>query len=122
MNLTLQICQYFLGIQFLAFGLNGFLSLFPNPPPPDGISRFMTALEETKFILPSIKIIEIITGAMLLLNLHPQLALALLSPIVFNVIGLHLVFNFKKSWILGLQVLLPYSLLMIYSKFWSWLS
>ena len=122
MNLLVSLCQYFLGIQFLIFGVNGLLNLFPNPPAPEGIIKFAQSLESTKFIMPTVKAIEILSGVLILTNLAPKWGLAMLAPIIFNIIGLHLVFNFKKSWTLVLQVLLPYSIVLIHSRFWSWLS
>lgn len=122
MTLLASLCQYFLGVQFLIFGVNGFLNIFPNPPAPDGIIKFVQSLESTKFIMPTVKALEILSGVLVLTNLAPRWGLALLAPIIFNIIGLHLVFNFKKSWILILQVLLPYSIVLIHSRFWSWLN
>jgi hypothetical protein len=102
-----QLAFYFLGLQFIAFGLNGFFNFIPLPKAPDQIEGLLRALEETKFIMPSVKLIEIVGGALCLIPSCQAIGLLLLMPIIFNIVGIHLVFNRKQSWIIMLQVFVP---------------
>jgi hypothetical protein len=77
------------GLQFLVFGLNGFLRFIPQPPPPAAAGAFFGALLATGYMLPLIKGVEIVAGVMLLSNRYVPLALALLAPNVVNIVLFH---------------------------------
>jgi hypothetical protein len=99
---------YFLGVQFIVFGLNGFFPVIRLPEPPEGIARFMQAMKESRYALGSIKIFEIAGGALCLFEKTSPIGLMLLGPIVYHIVGLHWTFNRDKFWVIGLQVLLPF--------------
>src|SRR3954468_8569309 len=82
-----------LGLAFFVFGLNGFFNFIPRPatPPPDGAMAFIGALLQTGYMFPLLKGTEVIAGALLLANRYVALALALLAPIVVNILAFHLV-------------------------------
>ena len=102
------IWRLLLGLQFLFFGLNAFLNWFPLPKPNVLMLSAIESLEKLRFILPSVKALQILTGLCLVLNFKVFLSWLALGPIVFGIIALHLLFNFQKSWIILIQVLLPY--------------
>ncbi|MDQ3064261.1 MAG: hypothetical protein M3R14_15580 [Acidobacteriota bacterium] len=78
-----------LGLIFVVFGLNGFF-LFVTPPEhtPTG-GEFINLLVSTGFMYVE-KSLEISGGALLLLNQYVPLALAILAPIVVNILLFHL--------------------------------
>jgi hypothetical protein len=80
-----------LGLLFFVFGLNGFLQFLPQPatPPPEGAMAFVGALMKTGYMFPLIKGTEVVGGALLLSNRFVTLALALLAPIVVNIVAFH---------------------------------
>jgi hypothetical protein len=78
-----------LGLIFFVLGLNGFLRFLPMPPPPAGALAFFGALMQTGYMFPLIKGTEVIGGALLLSNRFVTLALALLAPIVVNIVAFH---------------------------------
>ena len=78
-----------LGLVFFVFGLNGFLQFLPTPPAPERAMAFMGALAATGYMFPLIKGTEVIGGALLLSNRFVTLALALLAPIVVNIVAFH---------------------------------
>lgn len=80
-----------LGAIFLLFGLNGFLDYLPMPKMASGAADFMAALAATGYMLPMIKIVEIVAGAALLLGRYVPLALTLLAPDIVNIVLFHLV-------------------------------
>ncbi len=79
-----------LGLIFFVLGLNGFLRFWPMPAPPPGALAFFMALMQTGYMFPLIKGTEVIAGALLLSNRFVTLALALLAPIVVNIVAFHL--------------------------------
>ncbi|WP_437964433.1 DoxX family protein [Sorangium sp. So ce260] len=78
-----------LGLVFVVFGLNGFLQFLPQPPAPEAAARFGGALAATGYMFPLIKGTEVVAGALLLSNRYVPLALALLAPIVVNIVAFH---------------------------------
>lgn len=86
-----HIARYLLGGGFLLFGLNGFIQFLPAPPPPPPAALdFVLALIGTGYMFPLIKGTEVIAGLLLLGNRFVPLALALLAPVVVNIVAYHL--------------------------------
>ena len=90
MSMLKEVPRYFLGLIFVVFGLNYFLNFIALPPMTPEAMSFMGALMETGYMLPLVKIIEVVAGLMLLSGLFVPLALVLLAPIVVNILLLHL--------------------------------
>lgn len=80
-----------LGVLFVVFGANGFLNFIPQPPLPAAAGAFLGALAATGYMFPLIKGIEILAGAALLSNRFVPLAVAVLAPIVVNIVAFHVV-------------------------------
>jgi uncharacterized membrane protein YphA (DoxX/SURF4 family) len=78
-----------LGLVFFVFGLNGFLQFLPSPPLPDRAIAFFGGLAGSGYFLPLLKGTEVIAGALLLSNRFVTLALAVLAPIVVNIVAFH---------------------------------
>jgi uncharacterized membrane protein YphA (DoxX/SURF4 family) len=79
-----------LGLVFFVLGLNGFFGFLPQPPVPEAAQGFMGALAATGYLLPLLKGVEVIAGVLLLSGRFVPLALALLAPIVVNIVAFHL--------------------------------
>lgn len=80
-----------LGLAFFVFGLNGFLNFIPAPsePIPPGAAAFGGALAATGYMFPLVKGTEVLAGALLLANRFVPLALALLAPVLVNIVLFH---------------------------------
>jgi hypothetical protein len=78
-----------LGAAFTLFGLNGFLHFLPQPPAPAAAMSFGGALMATGYMFPLIKGTEVIAGLLLLGNRYVTLALALLAPVLVNILAFH---------------------------------
>jgi uncharacterized membrane protein YphA (DoxX/SURF4 family) len=79
-----------LGLIFFVFGLNGFLNFIPRPPTmPEGAAAFSEALMKTGYLFPLIAGTQVLVGALLLLNRFVPLALALIAPVIVNIIAFH---------------------------------
>ena len=79
----------FLGVILTIFGLNGFLGFLPLPPLEGAALDFVGALAATGYLLPLIKLTEITCGVLLLTNRYVPLALAILTPVLVNVLAFH---------------------------------
>jgi uncharacterized membrane protein YphA (DoxX/SURF4 family) len=80
-----------LGALFLLSGLVGLLAA-PQPAPglPEGAIAFSASLMKTGYMVPLITGTEAIAGVLLLANRFVPLALALLAPVVVNIVAFHL--------------------------------
>ena len=82
--------RLFLGLTFTVFWLNFFLHFLPMPPAPPRAAAFGGALFASGYLFPLLKVTEVVAGVLLLSNLFVPLALAVLAPIVVNIVGFHL--------------------------------
>lgn len=80
-----------MGLIFLVFGLNGFLHFIPQPktPLPEGAVAFAGALMKTGYMFPLIMGTQTLVGLLLLLNRWVTLALALIAPVIVNIVAFH---------------------------------
>jgi uncharacterized membrane protein YphA (DoxX/SURF4 family) len=84
------LVQRVLGFTFLAFGLNGFLHFIPPVTMRNPALEFFLGLAATGYMLPLLYVTQAAAGALLLVGLFVPLALAMLAPIVINILLFHL--------------------------------
>lgn len=82
------IARYLAGVIFLVFGLNGFLHFIPMPPPEGVAGQFMGALFVSHY-LALIFGVQVIGAVLLLVNRYVALALAILAPVIVNILSFH---------------------------------
>jgi uncharacterized membrane protein YphA (DoxX/SURF4 family) len=82
--------RLFLGLAFTVFGLNFFLHFMPTPPAPPRGAAFAGALFASGYLFPLLNATEVVAGLLLLGNRFVPLALAVLAPIVVNIVAFHL--------------------------------
>ena len=80
-----------LGLVFFVFGLDGFFHFFPMPtdPLPEKVVAFSTGMTATGYLFQLAKGTEVVVGILLLANRFVPLALALLAPVVVNILAFH---------------------------------
>ncbi len=86
------VARVLLGLVFFGFGLDGFLNFVPKPDPstmPQGSVAFASALVGTGYMFQLVKGTEVLVGALLLTNRFVPLALALLAPVMVNIVLFH---------------------------------
>jgi putative oxidoreductase len=88
MKLASVVARYLAGVIFLVFGLNGFLNFIPLPPPEGLAGQFMGALY-TSHYLWVIFAFQLIAGLLLLVNRYVPLAVAILAPVIVNILVFH---------------------------------
>jgi putative oxidoreductase len=82
--------RLFMGLVFSVFGLNFFLHFLPTPPEPPRALAFAGALFGSGYLFPLLKSIEVTAGLLLLSGFFVPLALAVLAPVIVNIVGFHL--------------------------------
>ena len=92
MKILTHISRFLLGLIFLVFGLNGFLHFIPMPPPSGVAGQFLGAMFVSKYLLV-VSGLQLISGALLLINRYVPLALTILGPITVNILLFHVLMN-----------------------------
>jgi putative oxidoreductase len=82
------IAQYLAGVIFLVFGLNGFLNFIPLPPPGGIAGQFMGALYVSHYLWVIFGF-QVIAAVLLLVNRYVSLAVAILAPVLVNILSFH---------------------------------
>lgn len=80
-----------LGLVFATFGLNKLVPFLPQPPMSGAPAEFFGALFATGYMIPLLAITEVVAGLFLLSGRFVPLALALLAPVLVNILAFHLV-------------------------------
>ena len=85
------IMSLVLGVGLVAFGLDKFLEFIPhNHVMDEDLIAAFTGLIANKFILPTVGIVEIISGLLLFTKKFKTLGLLLMLPVTYGIIAFHL--------------------------------
>ncbi len=114
--LVFRLLEFLCGVYYLIFGIDGFVKKIPLPTPSPAAIQFLSALENSKYILPLVKSIEIGVGLCFIFQFQQPLAWCLLSPIVVNILGYHFFLN-KKEIVMPLVILISHLIMGI--KYYS---
>jgi hypothetical protein len=82
------IARYLAGVIFLVMGLNGFLNFIPLPPPGGIAGQLMGALYVSHYPWV-IFAFQVVAGLLLLVNRYVPLAVAVLAPVIVNILTFH---------------------------------
>src|ERR1700724_1302483 len=88
MRTVSAIARYLAGVVFLVFGLNGFMNFIPLPPPGGTAGQFMAALYASHYLWV-IFALQVIAAVHLLVNRYVPLAMAVLAPVIVNILSFH---------------------------------
>lgn len=84
------VARILLGLIYFVFGLAGLLNLIPPPADlPEAMIKFSTALAESTYFMPLLKLTETVCGLLLLVRFAPALSLVILAPITINIFFVH---------------------------------
>lgn len=101
-----------LGAVFLVFGIDGFLHFVPVGPSTPEAAQFIGSLMATAYVFPLFKVVEIVSGLLLLTNRAVPLALVLLAPIIINIAGYLFILNQAGQpmaiFLVGIEIFLAY--------------
>ena len=115
MEILEWVIRWMFILQMLYAGLNGIFQFRPVPPSGPVIEGFVKACMDVKFIMPTIKVLEIL-GALLLINKQfAPLGLIIFAPMMFVITLLHIMHN-PKPWVVLMTFSLPYVLLLYFYR------
>jgi len=90
MKIIEWIARILLGVIFVFFGSNLMFHFLPNPPlPPGPITDFTTVMFVTHYIVV-VGFFQVLGGLLLFINRFVPLALAILAPMLVNILTTHL--------------------------------
>lgn len=93
MKLAATISRYLLGLTFSVFGLNGFFHFIPQQPVPEPLAvQYFTVMVMSHYMV-LVFLLQLIAGVLRLTNRFVPLALALLAPIIVNILLFHSLMN-----------------------------
>src|SRR5580698_8688349 len=86
------VARVLMGLMFFVFGLNGFFHFIPQPKDamPEGVTALMGGFMASHYMMPLIFGTQTLVGFLLLVNCFVPLALALIAPVIVNIIAFHL--------------------------------
>ena len=93
MKIAVIIARVLLGLTFVFFGANGLHPFLPMGPMPAGLAgQFFEVFFQSHWVT-IVAAVQVIAGLLLLLNRYVPLALALLGPVIVNILVFHLLMN-----------------------------
>ena len=92
MKIAVIIARVLLGLVFVVFGSNAFLHFIPAQLPEGTAGKFLQALFESHWVL-AIGACQVIGGALLLIGKYIPLGLAILGPVIVNILLYHLLMS-----------------------------
>lgn len=119
MKIGVIIARVLLGLVFTVFGLNGFLNFIPAPPMPPGLaSQFVTVLLQSHWVW-FVSGVQVIGGLLLLSGLYLPLAIAILGPVIYNILVYHLMLDHTGGSVAIVVALLWFFLFWRYRKYFE---
>jgi hypothetical protein len=89
MKVAAILSRYILGFLFTVFGLNGFLHFIHQPPPANPIALQFLVSASASHYMAVVFLVQIIGGVLLLAGRFVPLALAILAPVLVNILDYH---------------------------------
>jgi putative oxidoreductase len=91
MKIATIICRVLLGLGFTVFGLNILHPFLPQPPPVEGslAAQYMTVMMPTHW-MSVVGLFQLVGGVLVLIGGTAPLGLALLAPVLVNILAFHI--------------------------------
>lgn len=89
MRIAVMIVRILLGLMFVFFSVVVLFKLMPQPELTGDVKTFMEGVAVSVYLMPLIKITELVCGIALLINRFVPLALVILFPIIINIVLFH---------------------------------
>ena len=89
MDKVALVARVLLGLVFVVFGLNGFFNFLPPPDVNEAGMSFIGTLMGSGYLMTLIKLVEIVSGLMILTGKFLPLGLTILAPVSLNILLFH---------------------------------
>ena len=89
MKIAAIIARTLMGLLFLFASVTYFFKLITPPEPTGAMKTFSAGLEASRYLLPTVKGLELACGLALVTGRFVPLATVLLAPIIVNILLIH---------------------------------
>ncbi len=112
MKTTTIIIRILFGALLVFASVTYFLNLFPQPELTGNMKTFNDGLNASVYLMPLVKVIELVCGIALITGRFVPLATVVIFPIVVNILGVH-IFLAPEGLLMAIFVLLA-NLFLVY--------
>lgn len=89
MKIAATIVRILMGLLFLVSVLNFFFPFMPAPPMGDGAKTFIIGLSASGYLMPLVKIVELLCAIAFITGRFVPLAAVVIFPITLNIVLFH---------------------------------
>ncbi|MBK0379899.1 DoxX family membrane protein [Mucilaginibacter segetis] len=89
MKIAVIVVRTLMGLLFLFASITYLFKLMPVPPMEGGVKTFNEGLAAAVYLMPLVKVIELIGGFLLLIGRYNTLVAVVLFPIIINIVLFH---------------------------------
>jgi len=89
MKIATVVVRTLMGLLFLFASITYLFKLITPPPPTGAMKVFSEGLDASVYLLPTVKIVELLCGVAFVLGRYVPLATVLISPIIVNIVLFH---------------------------------
>lgn len=102
MKIAAVIVRVLMGLLFLFASITYLFKLFTPPPLTGAMKVFNDGLEASVYLLPTVKVIELLCGLAFVSGKFVRLAVVVIFPIIVNIVCIHIFIDTS-----GLPVAIP---------------
>ena len=113
MKIAVVIVRVLLGLMFLFASITYLFKLITPPPMTGPIQVFNEGLEASVYLMPTVKVIELLCGLAFVSGKFVRLAVVVIFPIIVNIVCVHLFLAPS-----GLPVAIPLALADLFLAFY----
>ncbi|MDE3246941.1 MAG: DoxX family membrane protein [Acidobacteriota bacterium] len=85
MRIAMILVRSLLGLLFVFASVTYFFKLITPPPPAGAMKVFNDGLEASRYLMPTVKVVELVCGLAFLSGRWVPLASVLIAPIIVNI-------------------------------------
>lgn len=89
MKIAVIIVRILMGLMFLFASIVFFFKLFPQPEMTGAVKVFNDGMKASVYLMPTVKIVELICGIALIIGRFVPLATVLIFPVIINIVLFH---------------------------------
>src|SRR5215213_9812066 len=90
MRIAVIIVRVLMGLLFLFASITVLFNLFPQPELTGNVKIFMDGVNASKFLMPLIKITELVCGIAFVTGFFVPLATVVIAPVIVNILLFHI--------------------------------
>ncbi len=89
MKITVILVRSLMGLLFLFASITYLFKLITPPPPIGAMKVFSDGLEASRYLMPTVKVLELVCGLAFLSGRFVPLATVVMAPIIINILLVH---------------------------------